>query len=441
MSRAVLKFDAEAVGRLMTHASESTEWQHSPFEEGEPRPALMLVKDDGIYVMSNGLPRMEQGSNVVYARNYDPRKGDVWDRCREAVGGDDFAEYIELAELGPLPEGACDLVIHISAKDFTVGWEVVVPSNGHPVGQDDHDTATPTQPTQGGNMAGKPTRPPQTSASEIHPGGASRIAGQRAEKHSAAVERAKNPGEPKELEHAPDATFADVLGAAAAAPASDAEIAAMSPVDRINAAHREYEALSEWTKGGEQGERPPTPIRDWDTRKSAEAGTSAEKGEGDMPKNSSNGNGKTPNRARVSSALPQTVRFTVDGKQVGETQNRLSSVARVTATDKAPRWTAGTFRQWIIDQGVADPLRSEWELTLPNGRKVGAVFSSPVAAAEAAKTAAPKKAAPAAKDGPAKTPKTAAAKKAAPAKSASKRPTTRAGRKEASERRLAAAAK
>jgi hypothetical protein len=418
----------------MEHAAQAPEHQRSAFEAADGKgPALMFVKDEGIYVMSNGLPGLAIGQNVVYARNYDPRKGDVWERCREAVGGDDFAEYIGLAELGPMPAGATALVIKVSASDFTVGWEIeraAAASNGHGVMQDDKATS---QPREEQPMAG-PQKPPQTSANEINPGGAARTAQARKEKHSAALERAKNPGEGKAPEHAPDASFAEVLGgptpitdpegAVAAissilegkataedftvpgeASLTDEQIAAMNPVDRINAASREYEALQEWKQGGEQGPKPPTPIRDWGDRVDAKA--SAQREEGEVPDNSSNGNnGNGKPKARASASAPQTVRFTVDGKRVGETQNRLSSLARVTATDSDPRWPAPQFRDWILTQGVTDPLRTEWELTLPNGRKVGAVFDSPVAAAEAAKTAA----------APAK--KTSGAKKSAPAKRA-----------------------
>ncbi len=52
---------------------------------------ILVVKDDGIYLMSFAQPK--EGRTVVYARGYDPRRdGDVWDKCRIAVGGDDIGE-------------------------------------------------------------------------------------------------------------------------------------------------------------------------------------------------------------------------------------------------------------------------------------------------------------------------------------------------------------
>jgi hypothetical protein len=73
-------------------------------------------------------------------------------------------------------------------------------------------------------MAGPP-KPPKTSAHEVGKGGADRIAGRRSRKHAAALERAKNPGEPNEPPHAPDATFAEVI-AAKDASTSEEEITA-----------------------------------------------------------------------------------------------------------------------------------------------------------------------------------------------------------------------
>jgi hypothetical protein len=73
-------------------------------EEGrETGPSLMWVKDDGTYLMSNAkrpegeLPRVIYGSASPDGPRLD---GAQWDLCSEICGGDDFAEYIELA--GPV---------------------------------------------------------------------------------------------------------------------------------------------------------------------------------------------------------------------------------------------------------------------------------------------------------------------------------------------------
>ena len=52
---------------------------------------LAFVKDDGIYLMS------WSDRTPVYAIGYNPKiSGDVWQKCQDAVGGDDFAESFGL---------------------------------------------------------------------------------------------------------------------------------------------------------------------------------------------------------------------------------------------------------------------------------------------------------------------------------------------------------
>ncbi len=53
---------------------------------------LWLVKDDGIYLMSNAEQQAEP--KVVYARGYDPHQGEVWDKCQRVMGGDDICEFV-----------------------------------------------------------------------------------------------------------------------------------------------------------------------------------------------------------------------------------------------------------------------------------------------------------------------------------------------------------
>lgn len=65
-------------------------------------PALMWVKDQGTYLMTNASPRPE--GDVLYAREepqeaapkLDGSHEDDWDTCRSICGGDDFAEYLRL---------------------------------------------------------------------------------------------------------------------------------------------------------------------------------------------------------------------------------------------------------------------------------------------------------------------------------------------------------
>lgn len=98
-----LAFDLEQVEELMAHAEAATDWSMGyDLDDAKPEPALLLVKDEGIYLMSNGLPGLprkdgQEGHHVVYAKGYDPTADDrehVWEAARAAVGGDDFVEVL-----------------------------------------------------------------------------------------------------------------------------------------------------------------------------------------------------------------------------------------------------------------------------------------------------------------------------------------------------------
>lgn len=100
-----LIFPAEGVARVVRHALGSKKWGRGYGQTGQPKPCIIFVKDEGIYLMSNGEPAdivKEPQRFVVYAEGYDPTKEDrmvVYDRAREAVGGDDFGDYIEIDEV------------------------------------------------------------------------------------------------------------------------------------------------------------------------------------------------------------------------------------------------------------------------------------------------------------------------------------------------------
>ncbi len=72
MSRFV--FEATAVLELLAHAKAAPR-NVSPYNlTPNPGPGLMLVKDDGVYLMSNGEPGLrgaETTNKVVYARGYE----------------------------------------------------------------------------------------------------------------------------------------------------------------------------------------------------------------------------------------------------------------------------------------------------------------------------------------------------------------------------------
>jgi len=116
-----LLFDMEQVAGLARHSRQAPERRMTmaqraeiygesrcatpqPGEERLAPPCLWLVKDEGIYLMSPGI-HPDSGADrstrapVAYASGFDPTRDDrmaVWDRARDAVGGDDFAETVPL---------------------------------------------------------------------------------------------------------------------------------------------------------------------------------------------------------------------------------------------------------------------------------------------------------------------------------------------------------
>lgn len=71
-----------------------------------------------------------------------------------------------------------------------------------------------------------------------------------------------------------------------------------------------------------------------------------------------------------------TVTFTKDGKAVGTSQQRLSSMAywyTKGIDGDSPRVSVARFREVLAELGVTDPETTTWAVTLPNGIKIGAV--------------------------------------------------------------------
>lgn len=105
---AVLKFDAEGVRKLVDHAAAASE--HRAAYGQDPRPGLMLVGDQGVYLMSTGLPVLphptkkvigtgEPCNFVVYADGINPDLDPFdawWSRKGATYGGDDGCDVIPL---------------------------------------------------------------------------------------------------------------------------------------------------------------------------------------------------------------------------------------------------------------------------------------------------------------------------------------------------------
>ncbi len=98
-------------------------------------PALQFVKDDGVYLMSSGIPHLpdpaRQGdpdaSRVVYAQGFDPNVeafDDWYDGARRILGGDDFAHALPLDLFGPAlaDPDAERIVITVSDGELELGY-------------------------------------------------------------------------------------------------------------------------------------------------------------------------------------------------------------------------------------------------------------------------------------------------------------------------------
>lgn len=108
-----------------------------PGEEFRAPPCLWLVKDEGIYLMSPGFdpdaPRSPgERAPVAYAVGFDPKRQDrlvVWERARDAVGGDDFCDEIPLEWV--------DAAVASRAPQFVIDFEadaleLVLPARDRP---------------------------------------------------------------------------------------------------------------------------------------------------------------------------------------------------------------------------------------------------------------------------------------------------------------------
>jgi len=121
-----LRFDARKVLPVAEHALAAPAHKQS-FGQDQGGPALWLVKDAGVYLMSNGapgqlLPGGGESVVVVYARGLSDAAN--YDDISDAVGGDDFCEPIPIdaafvAELRATPAGHA-LVVSLSADTLGV---------------------------------------------------------------------------------------------------------------------------------------------------------------------------------------------------------------------------------------------------------------------------------------------------------------------------------
>lgn len=133
-----LTFDLAAVRELMAHAKAAP--KHRPAYNDETTDintepaALMLVGDTGIYLVSNGLPRLERedgklGMKVLFASECNPETNEDWyDAKVELFGGDDGVEPITVEDIEKMltawGEGDWTiLVIRLTETELTMSLE------------------------------------------------------------------------------------------------------------------------------------------------------------------------------------------------------------------------------------------------------------------------------------------------------------------------------
>jgi hypothetical protein len=96
-----LIFLASDVRRVVEHSLNAPR-QRKTWDKPVTEPSVLLVHDQGVYLMSNGEPRdILKGTTsfAAYAEGCHPEKNAHWyDTARTLVGGDDFGECLPWAK-------------------------------------------------------------------------------------------------------------------------------------------------------------------------------------------------------------------------------------------------------------------------------------------------------------------------------------------------------
>lgn len=91
---------------------------------------LILVKDDGVYLLSNS--KLEKGEApsqtglIAYAKGYGSfdtvkNRGAHYEKIREAVGGDDFAEAMQISSsTDMLIQDGMDFIVYLTKDQISI---------------------------------------------------------------------------------------------------------------------------------------------------------------------------------------------------------------------------------------------------------------------------------------------------------------------------------
>jgi hypothetical protein len=131
-----LTFHAADVRRVVEHSLSApaqrdymVDYDRTTFDSimGQPEaPAVCLVHDDGVYLMSNGTPRdIDHGTHsfCAYAKGCNPKTdAGFYETARNLVGGDDFGEVLPWARelLAMLDRGETTITINFSSRGISL---------------------------------------------------------------------------------------------------------------------------------------------------------------------------------------------------------------------------------------------------------------------------------------------------------------------------------
>jgi hypothetical protein len=102
-----LHFEPKDVEKLIQHTYAAQSHKVLYGNKATAKPGLWLVGDDGVYLMSNGIPSIPKGNNtnkqfVVYADECNPDIQDFdewWEVKNATFGPDDGCEFIDLERI------------------------------------------------------------------------------------------------------------------------------------------------------------------------------------------------------------------------------------------------------------------------------------------------------------------------------------------------------
>lgn len=122
----LLEFNVSELAPIVDHAASATK-QRQTFYEAEndltPAKGLFLVKDQGVYIMSNGTnpgdKSMSELGLIAYAKGCHPKVDEGWwETAWDICGGDDFCEFIALDWVQFAMDAGTKLIIEMSDTEI-----------------------------------------------------------------------------------------------------------------------------------------------------------------------------------------------------------------------------------------------------------------------------------------------------------------------------------